>query len=141
MRDPIPSAQLLKDIPPFNGFPKEARRFFVGLGVHNDRHWFEAHRAEYEQHVLGPMRAFVLEIGQRLRPKVPKLVADPRVGGSVRRIARDTRFSTDKSPYKSWISARMWDSAGPVKNSGPGLLRAHRRRERLRRWWHLHVRG
>jgi uncharacterized protein (TIGR02453 family) len=121
MRDPIPSESLLKDIPPFAGFPREARRFFVGLGTHNDRSWFEAHRAEYDTHVLGPMRAFVVAAGKRLRPRVPKLIADPRVGGSVMRIARDTRFSPDKSPYKTWIAARLWDGAGPGKDFGPGF--------------------
>lgn len=121
MRDPIPSDNLLKDIPPFAGFPREARRFFVALGTHNDRSWFEAHRAEYDAYVLGPMRAFVVEAGRRLRPKVPKLIADPRVGGSVMRIARDTRFSPDKSPYKTWVAARLWDGAGPGKDFGPSF--------------------
>src|ERR1700756_2128418 len=99
MRIPIPSAALLKDIPPFRGFPPEGRKFLVGLTLHNDRHWFEAHRAEYEAGVLGPLRAFVVDAGARMRPKVKRIVAAPRVGGSVFRIARDTRFSNDKSPY------------------------------------------
>jgi uncharacterized protein (TIGR02453 family) len=63
------------------------------------------------------MRAFVMEAGQRLRAKVPRIVADPRVGGSLFRIARDTRFSSDKSPYKTWAAARLWDSSGPKERS------------------------
>lgn len=121
MRDPIPSENLLKDIPPFHGFPIEARRFLVGLALHNDRGWFAEHRAEYDSHVLGPMRAFVVEAGKLLRPKVPKLVADPRVGGSLMRIARDTRFAADKSPYKTWAAARLWDGAGPGKDFVAGF--------------------
>jgi uncharacterized protein (TIGR02453 family) len=121
MRDPIPSDTLLKEIPEFRGFPKEASRFLAGLAIHNDRRWFEEHRAEYEASVLQPMRAFVVEAGMRLRRKVPKLVADPRVGGSLMRIARDTRFATDKSPYKTWAAARLWDGAGPGKDFGPGF--------------------
>jgi len=121
MRDPIPSDNLLKDIPDFKGFPKEAGRFFAGLALHNERPWFDAHRAEYEAHVLGPMRAFVVAVGQRLRKKIPKLVADPRVGGSVMRIARDTRFSGDKSPYKTWIAAHLRDGSAPSKDLSAGF--------------------
>ncbi len=121
MRDPIPSQALLKEIPAFSGFPLEGRRFLAGLALHNEKGWFDAHRGEYEQHVLAPLRAFVLEAGARLRPKVPRLVADPRVGGSLFRIARDTRFSSDKSPYKSWAAARLWDARGPGKDLTAGF--------------------
>jgi uncharacterized protein (TIGR02453 family) len=120
-REPMPSVALLKDVPPFSGFPPEGRRFLAGLALNNDKAWFDAHREEYEQHVLGPMRAFVLEAGSRLRPKVKRLVADPRVGGSLFRINRDTRFSADKSPYKSWAAARLWDAAGPGKELSPSF--------------------
>lgn len=120
-REPMPSVALLKDVPPFTGFPVEGRRFLAGLALHNDKAWFDAHREEYEQHVLGPMRAFVVEAGSRLRPKVKRLVADPRVGGSLFRINRDTRFSSDKSPYKSWAAARLWDGAGPGKELSPSF--------------------
>lgn len=119
MREAIPSGNLLKDIPPFAGFPKERRRYFQSLGANNDRRWFEEHREEYERLILAPMRAFVVEAGQKLRKKVPKLIADPRVGGSIMRIARDTRFSADKSPYKTWIAAHFRD--GKHKDSGPGF--------------------
>jgi uncharacterized protein (TIGR02453 family) len=117
----MPSVALLKDVPPFAGFPAEGRRFLAGLALHNEKTWFDAHRDEYEQFVLGPMRAFVLEAGSRLRPKVKRVVADPRVGGSLFRINRDTRFSADKSPYKSWAAARLWDGAGPGKESSPSF--------------------
>jgi uncharacterized protein (TIGR02453 family) len=116
-REPIPSVALLKEIPKFEGFPVEGRRFLAGLAIHNDKRYFDANREAYERHVLGPMRAFVMEAGQRLRARVPRLVADPRVGGSLFRIARDTRFSSDKSPYKTWAAARLWDGSGPKERS------------------------
>jgi uncharacterized protein (TIGR02453 family) len=120
-REPIPSVALLKEIPPFEGFPQEGRRFLAGLALNNERAWFDAHRESYETHVLAPLRAFVVEAGRRLRPQVPRIVADPRVGGSLFRIARDTRFSSDKSPYKSWAAARLWDGAGPGKEASPSF--------------------
>jgi len=120
-REPMPSAALLRDVPPFEGFPAEGRRFLAGLALHNDKGWFDAHRDSYERDVLAPLRAFVLDAGQRLRPNVPRLVADPRVGGSLFRINRDTRFSADKTPYKSWAAARMWDGAGPGKEASPSF--------------------
>ena len=120
-REPMPSVALLKDVPAFAGFPPEGRRFLAGLALHNEKAWFDANREAYDQHVLGPMRAFVLEAGSRLRPKVKRLVADPRVGGSLFRINRDTRFSADKTPYKSWASARLWDGAGPGKELSPSF--------------------
>ena len=109
MRDPIPSSVLLKEIPPFSGFTDEARRFLAGLAIHNEKPWFDAHRDEYERAVLAPMRSFVLEVGSLLRKSTPRIVADPRVGGSIMRIARDIRFSNDKTPYKPWAAARWWD--------------------------------
>lgn len=121
-REAIPSIALLKDIAPFEGFPAEGRRFLAGLAIHNDKVYFDANRVIYERDLLAPMRSFVMEAGQRLRPKVPRLVADPRVGGSLFRIARDTRFSSDKSPYKTWAAARLWDGSGPKERSASFYL-------------------
>ncbi len=120
-REPMPSIALLKEIPPFEGFPAEGRRFLAGLALNNEKAYFEANRDSYEANVLGPLRAFVVEAGRRLRSEVPRIVADPRVGGSLFRINRDTRFSSDKSPYKSWASARLWDGAGPGKEASPSF--------------------
>ncbi len=121
MRHPLPSTALLRGIPAFTGFPLEGRRFLAGLALHNEKGWFDAHREEYEEHVLQPMRAFVVEAGARLKPKVPRLCADPRVGGSLFRIARDIRFSADKRPYKTWAAARLWDGSGPGKDVAAGF--------------------
>lgn len=46
--------------------------------------------------------AFVEAVGPRLEAIEPHVIADPRpLGGSLFRIYRDTRFSKDKSPYKT----------------------------------------
>lgn len=89
--------------PDFAGFPG-ALRFLRGLARHNERDWFEAHRAEYERDVLQPMRAFVDEMDARLADFAPEFVGDRK--RSVFRIHRDVRFSKDKRPYKE--NAACW---------------------------------
>ena len=84
-------------------------RFLRSLARHNDRAWFHAHKAEYERDLRQP---FLRLIGD-LQPVVAKVSAqyraDPRpMGGSLFRIHRDTRFSSDKAPYKPWQGARIF---------------------------------
>jgi uncharacterized protein (TIGR02453 family) len=76
--------------------------FLEDLAEHNDRAWFKANRRRYEECVQEPAVEFVSEFAPRLRGISPHLVADARpVGGSLFRIQRDTRFSKDKTPYKT----------------------------------------
>jgi uncharacterized protein (TIGR02453 family) len=88
----------------FQGFRPAAHRFFRSLARHNERPWFEEHRALYEAEVRGPMRALIEEMDVRLATVAPELVGDPR--RSLFRIHRDIRFSKDKSPYKT--NAGCW---------------------------------
>lgn len=97
----------------FSGFPKKTITFLRDLAAHNDRDWFAAHKAEYETSVLEPARAFVLAMGERLRRLTPGLRFDPRANGSLFRIHRDTRFSADKSPYKTNLGILFWEGGGP----------------------------
>jgi uncharacterized protein (TIGR02453 family) len=67
------------------------------------------------------MLRFVADVGPVLRRLAPRLVADPRpVGGSLFRIHRDTRFSRDKTPYKTNAAASFRHDAGRDVH-GPGL--------------------
>ncbi|MFQ5745981.1 MAG: DUF2461 domain-containing protein [Gemmatimonadota bacterium] len=80
----------------------ELFRFFEELAAHNDRGWFEANRTRYENAVRGPLLRFIADFEEPLDGISPYMVADPRrSGGSLFRIHRDTRFSRDKSPYKT----------------------------------------
>jgi uncharacterized protein (TIGR02453 family) len=92
----------------FTGFPKETVRFLGGIRKHNDKAWFDAHRADYEQAFLAPAQAFVEALGPRLRKIDPAVQAQPRVNGSIMRINRDVRFSKDKSPYKDHLDLWFW---------------------------------
>jgi uncharacterized protein (TIGR02453 family) len=87
--------------------------FLRDLAAHNDREWFAAHKAEYEAAVMEPSRAFVLAMGERLRRLTPGIRFDPRANGSLFRIYRDTRFSPDKSPYKTNLGIFFWEGGGP----------------------------
>ena len=81
-------------------------RFLRQLKAHNDRGWFQNHRAQFVADVEAPMLAFIANVGARLAPISRAVVADPRrTGGSMFRIYRDTRFSADKSPYKTNVAA------------------------------------
>ena len=83
-------------------FGPELFSFLVELRANNDRDWFAANKARYEAHVLEPALAFIEDFGFRLQGISPHFRADPRrAGGSLFRIYRDTRFSKDKSPYKT----------------------------------------
>jgi uncharacterized protein (TIGR02453 family) len=88
----------------FEGFTPAAFTFLRNLKRHNDRQWFEAHRADYEQHVRSPMRTLVDELDAVLGGAAPEFRGDPK--RSVFRIHRDVRFSADKSPYKT--NAACW---------------------------------
>jgi uncharacterized protein (TIGR02453 family) len=59
------------------------------------------------------MLRFIADLAPVLGTIAPRLVADPRpVGGSLFRIHRDTRFSKDKTPYKTNVAAQFRHEAG-----------------------------
>ena len=75
--------------------------FLKDLAENNDRDWFKAHQADYEQYVREPALDFINDFAAPLKKISPHFVADSRtVGGSLFRIQRDTRFAKDKTPYK-----------------------------------------
>jgi uncharacterized protein (TIGR02453 family) len=96
--------------------------FFAGLKRHNNREWFEANRQRYVQDVEAPMQQFITEFGARLRRISRAYVADPRrTGGSMFRIYRDTRFSENKTPYKTWMAARFAHEARKEREGVPAF--------------------
>jgi uncharacterized protein (TIGR02453 family) len=98
----------------FDGFHEETFRYLRDLGRNNNKGWFDAHRADYEDHVKEPGLAFIEAIGPMLARSSPDVRPDPRVGGSMMRINRDIRFSPDKRPYKDHLdmSFRCGDAKG-----------------------------
>lgn len=103
----------------FAGFP-ETLGFFAELSRHNERAWFESHRDECERAMLEPAKAFVRELGSRLRELDPKIQAVPRVRGSIHSLERRRRFPRgDARPYRETLDLwfwsgrrRAWDNTG-----------------------------
>jgi uncharacterized protein (TIGR02453 family) len=82
--------------------------FLRDLNANNDRDWFAANRDRYTADVEEPFLAFIRDFAPKLREISAAYVADPRrMGGSMFRVHRDTRFSPDKSPFKTWMAARF----------------------------------
>ncbi len=91
----------------------ELFRFFEELSRNNEREWFEARKSRYELSVREPLLAFVRDFEAPLEAISQHLVADDRkIGGSLFRIHRDTRFSKDKTPYKTWAALQFRHEAG-----------------------------
>ncbi len=85
-------------------FSRELFTFLRDLRENNDREWFQTNRPRYLDVVQDPALQFVAEFAPLLEGISRHFVADPRpVGGSLFRIHRDTRFSKDKTPYKTQV--------------------------------------
>jgi uncharacterized protein (TIGR02453 family) len=90
-------------------FTSATFRFLRALARHNSRTWFKAHQADYEAHVREPFLQLIADLQAPIAKLSSHYRADPRkVGGSLFRVQRDTRFSHDKEPYKPWAGARIF---------------------------------
>ncbi|HET9436443.1 MAG TPA: DUF2461 domain-containing protein [Candidatus Limnocylindrales bacterium] len=87
----------------FRGFHPDAIQFMADLTMNNDRAWFQPRKDEFERLVKAPLEALVEAMRDRFAARDIPLLADPR--RSIFRIYRDTRFSRDKSPYKTHLAA------------------------------------
>ncbi len=86
-------------------FPKAGLRFLAELKENNDREWFTPRKADFERDVRLPMIDLVRAVHGEMMRFAPGYVGDP--AKALFRIYRDTRFSNDKTPYKSHIAAWM----------------------------------
>jgi uncharacterized protein (TIGR02453 family) len=105
----------------FGGFRPELLEFLADLRANNTREWFEAHRGAYEAYLLRPAREFVVAMGECLPALGEGIHAEPRVRGSIFAINRDTRFSADKTPYKTYLDLWFWQGDGPSRER-PGYF-------------------
>ena len=99
-------------------FTADTLRFLRALKRNNRREWFNAHRDDYETHVRQPMTVVVERLAHDFRAFAPELVASPKV--SMYRIYRDTRFSENKTPYKTHVAA-VFPQRGLPKHEGAGV--------------------
>ena len=90
-------------------FNDKSLKFLRGLARHNERAWFLAHKQDYEEHVREPFQRLLDDLQGPLAEVSLHFRSDSRkVGGSLFRVQRDTRFASDKAPYKSWQGARLF---------------------------------
>jgi uncharacterized protein (TIGR02453 family) len=90
----------------FTGFSPYSLAFFEGLAANNSKPWFEAHRGDYEEYLLEPLKRLVSALSGPMLAMDPDLITLPAVDKTISRIYRDIRFSRNKSPYKTclWIT-------------------------------------
>ncbi len=94
-------------------FTPELFVFLKQLKRNNDREWFAKNKSRYEECVQKPALAFIAEFAQHLHEISPHFVADARPSrGSLFRIYRDTRFSSDKKPFKTHVGIRFSHEKG-----------------------------
>lgn len=92
----------------FRGFEPSIFQFLEELTDNNNRPWFQANKWRYERDVLEPSLAFIRAFQPRLKKISPYFVAsDQRIGGSLMRVYRDTRFARDKTPYKTNVGIQF----------------------------------
>lgn len=119
-----PSPLDLEIYPPFDGFPREGIHFLKHLKKNNNRAWFNLHKGEYEDFVKLPMQSLIVALQPHVNAFAPEIDFNPK--RSMFRIYRDTRFSIDKTPYKTHVAAVFhprghWqDSAGYYIHIEPG---------------------
>jgi uncharacterized protein (TIGR02453 family) len=95
----------------FAGFSRDAIQFLADLALHNERTWFQPRKGDYERLLKEPLEALCAALGERFEARGMPFRADP--ARSPFRIYRDVRFSSDKTPYKTHVSASFpWAGEG-----------------------------
>ncbi|HEX6465987.1 MAG TPA: DUF2461 domain-containing protein [Terriglobales bacterium] len=89
--------------PKFPGFSPQAITFLRNLARNNRREWFQPRKEQYESLIKAPMLELVECLNRALAEFAPNYVTPPQK--AVFRIYRDTRFSANKTPYKTHVAA------------------------------------
>ncbi|HEY7405861.1 MAG TPA: DUF2461 domain-containing protein [Candidatus Angelobacter sp.] len=87
----------------FPGFSPDALSFLRALKRNNRREWFQPRKEKFETLIKAPMLELIEALNHRFMDFAPQYITPPQK--SVYRIYRDTRFSKDKTPYKTRVSA------------------------------------
>ncbi|MCE0828823.1 DUF2461 domain-containing protein [Buttiauxella ferragutiae] len=102
-------------------FSAASLQFLNQLAQNNSRDWFKDHQDEYENNVRSPALRFIEQMQPGILAISSKLTAVPKkVGGSLMRPQRDSRFSKDKTPYKTNVGIQFRHFQGKDVHA-PGL--------------------
>src|SRR6476646_11524178 len=99
----------------FSGFSPDAIKFLRALKRNNRRDWFQPRKEKYEALIKAPMLEFVAALNEEMGRFAPAYVTPPEK--AMYRIYRDTRFSPDKTPYKTHVAA-IFPRHSAVKREG-----------------------
>lgn len=99
-------------------FSEDFTKFFKGLSKNNHKEWFDQNRSTYENAIKKPFYNFVEEMILRVREDDPSVLITPK--DAIFRINRDIRFSKDKTPYKTQVSAIV-SPGGRKDHTTPGI--------------------
>jgi uncharacterized protein (TIGR02453 family) len=95
----------------FKGFDRDAPQFLHELSLEMNRDWFEANKPRYQQVWVEPLQELLDTVAAKLaKTYAPIKLAPPKLF----RIYRDTRFSKDKSPYKTHVAGVLHTKSGPT---------------------------
>ncbi|MFO7699961.1 MAG: TIGR02453 family protein [Acidimicrobiia bacterium] len=87
--------------------------FLNDLTANNNREWWEENKDRYVRLIRDPAKEFIADFEPRLQAISEHFVADTRTnGGSLMRPYRDTRFSSDKTPYKTNVGIQFRHEIG-----------------------------
>jgi len=89
----------------FQGFSEKMPWFFRELRENNDRDWFDAHKDIFLNEVKAPMEELTACVMAAVSLFAPEHAGEPKK--AIFRIYRDTRFSNDKTPYKTHAGALL----------------------------------
>jgi uncharacterized protein (TIGR02453 family) len=103
---------------PAASLPPATLKFLRALKRNNRREWFQPRKDQYDAEVRAPMLALIERLAVDLRDVAPDVVVDPKT--ALYRIYRDTRFSENKTPYKTHVAANF-PTRGLPKHEGAGL--------------------
>ena len=92
----------------YASFTPESIQFLGELAANNNREWFKENKSRYEEQVLDVALMFIQSMQKPLHDIAPRFTAIPkRMGGSLMRVYRDTRFTKGKDPYKTNIGIQF----------------------------------
>lgn len=92
-----------------SGFSQESNAFLQALARNNNREWFTANKARYEDAIKVPAIAFAEDMAAELK-SLTGIAHDPKIF----RIYRDVRFSKDKTPYNTHLRMSFIPVQGPA---------------------------
>jgi len=106
----------------FGGFSKALPAFLHDLSANNDKVWFGANRERFDKHCVMPCLDFIHAVADAVGNFDPPHKAIAKTNGSLRPIHRDSRFSTDKTPYHAFLHLIFWTGDHPVRSPGINLV-------------------